>query len=363
MGLEPLTVGVIGCGNISSIYLQAPQTFPILNIVACADLDQSRAEAQAAKFGVARACAVADLLADPAIEIVINLTIPAAHGEVALAVLEAGKSVYNEKPLAISRADAQRMLTIAAERGLRVGCAPDTFLGGGLQTCRALIDSGAIGRPVAATAHYLARGMETWHPDPFFFFQPGAGPLFDMGPYYLTALASLLGPARTVSGNTRITHAERTITSQPRAGEKIPVNTPTHVTAIIEYASGAVATLITSFDLAESYTPQLLIYGTAGSLRLPDPNTFGGPVQLKPAGEKEWQEVPIQHGYVANSRGIGTADMALAIREGRPHRASGELAYHVLDTMHAIYDSAAAGRVVTVESSCARPEALPAVWP
>lgn len=363
MGLEPLTVGVIGCGNISSIYLQAPKTFPILNIVACADLDQSRAEAQAAKFGIARACSVADLLADPAIAIVINLTIPAAHGEVALAVLGAGKSVYNEKPLAISRADAQRMLAIAAERGLRVGCAPDTFLGGGLQTCRALIDAGAIGRPVAAMAHYLARGMETWHPDPTFFYQPGAGPLFDMGPYYLTALASLLGPARTVSGNTKITHAQRTITSQPRAGETITVNTPTHVTAIIEYASGAVATLITSFDLAEGYTPQLLIYGTAGSLRLPDPNTFGGPVQLKPAGEKEWQEVPILHGHTANSRGIGTADMAMAMREGRPHRASGELAYHVLDTMHAIYDSSAAGRVVTIESSCARPEALPAVWP
>jgi predicted dehydrogenase len=358
---QPLSVGIVGCGTISSIYAQAGQRFPILTIAACADLDPARAEALAAQHGIPRACSVADLLSDPTIALVINLTIPDAHAVVGLAALEAGKSLYNEKPLAISRADAQRMLDLAAEKGLRVGCAPDTFLGGGLQTCRALIDAGTIGQPVAAHAAILGSGPESWHHNPDFFFRTGAGPLFDMGPYYLTALSTLLGPARTVSGSTRITHAERTIGAGPRQGERIAVTTPTHVTALIEYDT-AVATLTASFDTAEGYTPQLVIYGSAGSLRLPDPNTFGGPVQVRRTGG-EWEDVPIDHGYIENSRGIGVADMAYAMYEGRPHRASGELAYHVLDIMHAVYESAETGRRIDVQSACERPAALPAVWP
>lgn len=359
--MEQVAVGVIGCGNISSIYLQAGARFPILRIAACADLEEERARAQAAKFGVPRVCTVAELLADPAIEIVVNLTVPLAHAEVAMAALEAGKSVYNEKPLAVRREDAQRMLDLAAARGLRVGCAPDTFLGGGLQTCRALIDQGAIGRPVSAMAAMLSSGPERWHPGPDFFYREGAGPLFDMGPYYLTALAALLGPAGAVSGSARITHAERVIGSGPRAGEPIPVTTPTHVTALLEYEE-AVATLLTTFDVAEGYGPRLELFGTEGSLRLPDPNTFGGPVQLKRRGS-EWEDVPIAHGHTENSRGIGVADMAYAMRAGRPHRASGALAFHVLDTMHAIYQSSAEGRRVALDHALDRPAALPVGWP
>lgn len=359
--MQPVKIGIVGCGNISSIYAQAGRAFPIITVVACADLDPERARAQAEKYAIPRACSVAELLHDPEIAIVVNLTVPDAHAEVGVAALEAGKSIYNEKPLAISRADARRMLDLAAAKGLRVGCAPDTFLGGGLQTCRALIDAGAIGRPVAATAAILGSGPERWHPSPDFFYREGAGPLFDMGPYYLTALATLLGPARGVSGSARITHAERTIGAGPREGERIPVTTPTHVTALIEYDQ-AVATLVASFDTAEGYTPRLEIFGTEGSLRLPDPNTFGGPVQLRQRGG-EWEEAPIAHGYTENSRGIGVADMAYAMAEGRPHRASGELAYHVLDTMHAIYESADEGRHVAITSGGERPAALPAGWP
>jgi predicted dehydrogenase len=359
--MEHVAVGIIGCGNISSIYMQAGRPFPILKIVACADLEPERARAQAEKYGIPRPCSVAELLADPAVAVVVNLTVPLAHAEVALAALEAGKHVYNEKPLAVSRDDARRMLERAAARGLRVGCAPDTFLGGGLQTCRALIDQGAIGRPVAAMAAMLSSGPERWHPNPDFFYREGAGPLFDMGPYYLTALAALLGPARTVSGSARVTHPQRVIGSGPRQGEPIPVATPSHVTALLEYDE-AVATLTTTFDVAEGYGPRLEIFGTEGSLRLPDPNTFGGPVQLK-RRDAEWEEVPIAHGYTENSRGIGVADMAYAIAEGRPHRASAELAFHVLDTMHSIYESAETGRRVALASSCERPAALPVGWP
>lgn len=363
MSITPVNVGVIGCGNISGIYLEAGQKFDILNIVACADIELARAEAQAAKYGIPRACSVAELLADPTIELVINLTIPAAHGDVALAALEAGKSVYNEKPLAIERADAQRMLALAAEKGLRVGCAPDTFLGGGLQTCRALIDAGVIGMPVAATAFMMSHGPEGWHPNPDFFYQRGAGPMFDMGPYYLTALVSLLGPVQRVTGSARVSFAERKITSQPLSGTMIKVNTPTYVAGLLEFASGPVATLITSFDVWHAELPRIEIYGSLGTLSVPDPNTFGGPVRVRLAGEQAWHEGEITHGYTANSRGLGVADMAYGLRTGRAHRASGALAYHVLDLMHAFHDASREGKHIDVRSGCPQPAPLPAVWP
>lgn len=361
--MNPINIGIVGCGNISGIYLEAGQKFAILNIVACADIDLARAQAQAAKYGVPRACSVEELLADPTIEIVVNLTVPAAHAEVALAALAAGKSVYNEKPLAIERADAQRMLELAAAQSLRVGCAPDTFLGGGLQTCRALIDAGVIGTPVAASAFMMSHGPEGWHPNPDFFYQRGAGPMFDMGPYYLTALVSLLGPVRRVTGSAQISFAQRTITSQPLHGASITVATPTHVAGVLDFAGGAVATLVTSFDVWAAELPRIEIYGSLGTLSLPDPNTFGGPVRVRLAGEQEWREIPIAHGYTANSRGLGVADMAHAMREGRPHRASGQLAYHVLDLMHAFHDASREGRHIELASGCERPAALPAAWP
>ncbi len=357
--IQPMKIGIIGCGTISSQYLETIKRLKILEARACADLYLERAQARAAEFGVPRACSVEALLADPEIELVINLTIPAAHAEVALAALEAGKHVYNEKPLAISRADARRMLDLAAERGLLVGSAPDTFLGGGLQTCRKLIDDGWIGEPVAAVAAMTSHGPEDWHPDPAFIYQRGAGPMLDMGPYYLTALVSLLGPIRRVTGSARITFPERTITSAPRYGQTITVQTPTHIAGVFDFASGVVGTIITSFDVWASTLPRIEIYGTRGSLSVPDPNTFGGPVRVRRAGAPEWSETPLTHGYSKNSRGIGAADMAYALRLGRPQRASGALAYHVLDLMLAFEESSEQGSHIEITSMCERPAPLP----
>jgi predicted dehydrogenase len=299
------------------------------------------------------------MLADPEIDIVLNLTIPNAHAEVALQALDAGKSVYNEKPLAIKREDGLKMLEIARAKKLLVGGAPDTFLGGGLQTCRKLIDDGWIGQPVAATAFMLCHGHEGWHPAPEFYYQVGGGPMFDMGPYYLTALVSLMGPVSRVTGSARVTFPERTITSQPLYGKKVTVEVPTHVAGILDFASGAIATIVTSFDVWSAEVPRIEIYGTAGSLSVPDPNSFGGPVRVRRAGANEWSEIPLTHGYAVNSRSLGVADMAYALRTHRPARASGELTYHVLDIMHAIHDASLAGKHINLASTCAQPAPFP----
>lgn len=355
----PVKVGVIGCGNISSVYLKNAETFAAIEVVACADLVPERAAARAAEFDIPRACSVDEILADPAIEIILNLTVPGAHADITLAALSAGKSVYNEKPLAITREDGQRILATAREKRLRVGCAPDTFLGGGIQTARQLIDDGAIGQPVAATAFMACHGHESWHPDPEFFYQIGGGPLFDMGPYYLAALINLLGPVRRVCGATRITFPERTITSTPKRGRKIKVETPTHITGVIEFAAGALATLIMSFDVWRHNLPLLEIYGSAGTLSLPDPNTFGGPLRLRRRDDDAWTDVPLTFAHTEDSRGIGLADMAHALCTGRPHRAAGDLAYHVLDIMHAFHDSSQQARHIDLTSTCERPTPLP----
>ena len=352
-------IGIIGCGAISGIYFEAGKNFDILEVAACADIDMERARAQAARYHVRKACTVEELLADPSIEIVVNLTIPKAHAEVSLAAVKAGKSVYSEKPLAISREEAQPLLELARERGVRVGCAPDTFLGGGLQTCRKLIDEGGIGEPVAATAAMVCHGHENWHPNPDFYYQPGGGPMFDMGPYYLTALISLIGPIRRVTGSARITFPERTITSKPQFGKKITVNTPTHIAGVMDFTNGAIGTIITSFDVWASKLPLIEIYGTEGTLSVPDPNGFGGPVRIRKARASEWNEVPLTHGYNKNSRGLGVADMAYALRSGRPHRASGELAYHVLDTMQSFHEASYENRHIELTSTCQRPAPLP----
>lgn len=359
MTARPAKIGVIGAGNISGIYLQAGQKFDILDIVAVADLDMERARTRAAEYNIPRACTVDELLDDTEIEIVLNLTVPKAHGEIGLAALEAGKHIYNEKPLALNRQEGRRMLDLARARGLRVGCAPDTFLGGGIQTCRKLIDDGWIGEPVAASAFFASHGGEAWHPDPEFFYQPGAGPMLDMGPYYVTALAVLIGPIRRVAGAARITFPERLITSQPKYGTTFTVNTPTHITGVMEFASGALGTIITSFDVWAAELPRIEIYGSEGSLSVPDPNTFGGPVRLRRAGASEWSDVPLTYGFVENSRGLGLADMAHAIRSGRPHRASGELAFHVLDAMQGFLDAAQERTTIELSTKCERPAPLP----
>lgn len=354
----PIAIGIIGCGNISSTYLKAPQLFSNLRVVACADLDLERARAQAAKFNIPKACTVDELLADPEIEIVVNLTVPAVHAEISLAVLAANKSLYSEKPLATNCADGQAILQAARAKNLHVGCAPDTFLGGGLQTCIKLINDGAIGTPVAASAFLLNHGMEHWHPDPVFFYQPGAGPMFDLGPYYLTALIAMLGPLRRVTGLSRITFPERVVTSAPNAGMKIPVNTPTHIAGLMEFASGVIGTIITSFDVWHHHLPFIEIYGTEGSLSVPDPNTFGGPVSLRRAGDGAWQEVPLTHDYTDQSRGIGLSDMVRAMHEGRAHRANGEMAYHVLEVIESFLQSSPGDQHITLSSSCSQPEPL-----
>ncbi len=373
MTLNPVKTAVIGCGNISSIYLENAAKWDILDVVACADLDMTRAQSQAEKFGVPRALSVDDVLADPDIELIINLTIPAAHAEVALAALQAGKSAYNEKPLAVSREDGQRLLQEAQVRGLRVGNAPDTFLGAGLQTCRQLLDAGEIGTPVAASALMLIRGPEAWHPDPGFLYAVGAGPLFDIGPYYLTALISMLGPIRRVTGSGRVTYPERTIGSGPKQGQKIPVETPTHIASVLDFASGPVATLVTSFDVSVSAGAALDLYGvggalleiqgTEGTLSMPDPNIFDGPVRVRRVGETDWREIPLTHAHTENSRCLGVAEMAYAMRTDRPHRANGELGYHVLDAMHAVLDSSSTGQHIELTSTCERPDSLPTGLP
>jgi predicted dehydrogenase len=357
--MTTIRVGIIGTGNISGIYFKNLSAFEGVEVVACADLDVERAKAKAAEHGVAKGCSVDELLADPNVDLVVNLTIPAAHGEVCIRALEAGKHVYVEKPLAVSREDGRRIVELAAAKGLRAGAAPDTFLGAGIQTCKRLIDEGAIGEPLSAVAFMMSRGHEHWHPAPEFYYKAGGGPMFDMGPYYLTALVALMGPIAEIAGMTRITHKERTITSQPLNGQVIQVDVPTHVTGTLRFATGAIATMITSFDIpAGSNLRNIEIYGTKGTLAVPDPNTFGGPVKLRRFGESEWEDIPVTLPYDGNSRGVGVLDMANAIREGRAHRANDALAFHVLEAMHGFHDSNDSGSVYRMSSTCESPAPL-----
>ncbi|NDJ61064.1 MAG: Gfo/Idh/MocA family oxidoreductase [Chloroflexi bacterium] len=358
----PVKIGIIGCGNISSTYLRICKSFKILEVYACADLDMERAKAKAAEFEVPHVHTVDQLLADPEIQIVVNLTIPAAHVEVSLAALAAGKHIYTEKPLAITRAAGKQIIELAEANGLLVGGAPDTFLGGGLQTCRKLIDEGLIGTPVAAVAFLASHGPENWHPNPDFFYQVGGGPLFDMGPYYLTTLVHLLGAVRRVTGSAQISFPERVATSQALNGHRIPVEIPTHIAGVLDFAAGAVATLITSFDVWAHTLPRVEIYGSEGSLSVPDPNTFGGPVLLRRADDAEWREMPLEFNADIN-RGIGVADLAYAITTGRPARASGALTYHVLDVMEALGEASEQGQHIHIESTVERPAPLPVGLP
>lgn len=350
-------VGLIGCGNIAPAYVKGCRQFGILDVTACADLNPAAAESLAGEYGL-RAYSVDDLLADPRIQIVINLTVPRVHATVSQAIIAAGKHVHSEKPLAVTREDGRAVLDAAQAAGVRVGCAPDTFLGGGLQTCRKLIDDGWIGEPVAATAFMASRGPESWHPNPVFFYQAGAGPLFDMGPYYLTALVTLLGPVRRVTAINRASFAERIATSESRYGERIPVEVPTHINAAIDFAAGPTGTLLISFDVWRHSLPRIEIYGSEGTLSVPDPNTFGGPVRAWLARDGDWREIPLTHSAEVR-RGVGVADMAYGLRSGRPHRASGALAYHVLDIMHALEDASQGGQHVTLGSTVDRPAPLP----
>ena len=353
-----MNIGLVGCGNISDIYFQNSKRFSELKMVACADLDSGRARAQAERYGVPRWCSTPELISATDVDVVLNLTRPATHFEIALKALEAGKHIYTEKPLAITRAEGEKLLAVARRKQLRIGCAPDTFLGAGLQTARKLIDAGGIGEPVGAVGVMMYSGHESWHPDPEFFYQAGGGPLFDMGPYYLTALVSLLGPVRRVTSSTKTTKKERVVGSGPKQGQRFPVNVPTHVMGVLDFECGAIATLMMSFDVLYHGLPTLEIYGTTGSMSLPDPNQYGGLVRLRKAGTETWEPVQSVQGYEENSRGLGLADLTLAVASGRPHRASGELAFHVLEMMQALHEASREGCHIDIVSRCERPEPM-----
>jgi predicted dehydrogenase len=356
---DALRVGLVGAGQISGAYLRTLPRLRGLTLTRVADLDADRARAAAAEVPGVVPTTPDELYAADDVDLVLNLTIPQAHAQVALDAIAAGKHVYGEKPLAVGTGQARAVLAAAAAAGVRVGCAPDTVLGTGVQTARASLDAGGVGRPVAATAFMTTPGHEHWHPAPEFYYRPGGGPLLDMGPYYLSALVTLLGPIRRVIGMAAAPQDTRVIGSGPRAGTRFAVEVDTHVTGVLEHTGGALSTLMMSFDVWQARLPRIEVYGTEGSLSVPDPNGFDGTVRIARAGEEEWSDLPEGGGYRDAARGYGVADMARAIADGIAHRAGGDLAYHVLDVMESLLASARAGLAVEVGSTCARPASVP----
>ncbi|MFJ4028064.1 Gfo/Idh/MocA family protein [Paenarthrobacter sp. NPDC089989] len=355
---KDLNVGIIGCGKIVEQYLTNFRRLESINLVAVADLDSSRAQAVADSYDGVRAMSVEELLAANNIDLVLNLTVPAAHAEIALKAIAAGKSVYGEKPLAATTSEARQVLEAARAAGVVVGCAPDTVLGTGIQTARKAIDDGLIGAPVSATATMATPGHERWHPNPDFYYQPGGGPLLDMGPYYVSALVTLLGPVVSVLGAASHTRTERTIGSGPREGQQVPVNIDSHVTGVLVHASGALSTLFMSFDAVKTKSPNIEIHGEKGSLVVPDPNHFDGEVQLFALGAEDWETLPVSAGYVDSGRGFGIADLA-ATPAGQEPRAGGELAFHALEVMESVLESAKSGQAVSIGSTAHRPAVVP----
>lgn len=365
---KKLGVGIVGCGNISAAYFRLAPLFRGIEMRACADLNQDAAKARAKEFGV-RAETVDGLLAADDIDIVVNLTVPAAHYGVSKAALDAGKHVYSEKPFVLSLKDGLDLKKRAAKKGLRIGSAPDTFLGGAHQLARSLVDSGKLGRITSGTCHVMSHGMEHWHPNPDFFFQPGGGPILDLGPYYVSNLIQLIGPVSRVAALASIPARERTISSKPRAGQKIKVETPTTLHALLEFENGAVITFSASWDVWQHGHQPIELYGEQGTLHVPDPNFFGGTVRYT-SGESEVKKQPKwdhpfarpneMHGKDAraNYRTAGLADMAIAIQEGRPHRCSLEASLHAIDVMTGILKSGETGKFVAMQTTCERPAAL-----
>jgi predicted dehydrogenase len=365
---KPMNVGIIGCGNISAVYMELSSLFRSIDVVACADVDKNAAQSRAAQYGL-RACSVKELLAAEDIDIVVNLTIPAAHYDVSRAIVDAGKHVYSEKPFVLSIPEGRDLLRRAVRTGVRVGSAPDTFLGGAHQHARHLIDSGAIGKITGGTAHVMGHGMEDWHPNPDFFFQTGGGPVLDIGPYYITNLIQLIGPVKKVMAMSSTPSPYRTISSKPRAGQKIKVETPTSIHSLLEFESGAIVTLGTSWDVWHHGHGNMELYGEDGTLYVPDPNFFGGELVMS-KGKKLRKKVPAyahalgvpnqkhNQGLMANYRTVGLADMATAIQQGKPHRCSQEMALHAVDVMVSILKAGESGRAVKLSTTCERPAAL-----
>ncbi|MFJ6651186.1 Gfo/Idh/MocA family protein [Microbacterium sp. NPDC091313] len=350
---EPHGIGIVGLGVISAQYLATLAEHPAVRIVATADLDGARAEEVASRFDGCRALGVDELVADPAVQTVLNLTVPAAHADVALAALAAGTGVFGEKPLAATFADARRVMD--ARGSAWVGCAPDTVLGTGVQTARAAVDAGAIGRPVAATATWVSAGHEAWHPNPDFYYREGGGPLLDMGPYYLTTLFHLLGPVARVSGASSRPRDTRMIATGPRAGEVIPVEVDTHVTGVLEHVGGAVSTVTFSFDAPVSDAAPIEVYGDGGTLSVPDPNLFDGEVRVRAGRDDPWRPVTERAGYAGAGRGIGILDR---IATGSD-RTDGAIALHVLEVMTALQESARSGARIDLLTRPERPALVP----
>lgn len=369
MASKPVAVGIVGCGHVSDQYLRGMALFDVLRLHACADLDEGRASRTAAEHGIPKACSPAELLHDPEIELVVNLTPPLEHAKTSLEAIRLAKHVWSEKPLAASLYDARQVIAAARERDLRLGCAPDTFLGGGLQTAAKLVQEGWIGEPLAAVAFVSEHGYEHFHPNVDFFYGTGGGPALDLGPYYVTALVTMLGPVARVGGFARATFPERTIPSGPRRGERIRVQVPTHAVGVLEFESGLLANVLMSWDIWSTHLPYLEVYGSAGSVSLPNPDEYDGRPQLRPAGPEELHQPPPRPGELPWTsipppltchveRGVGVADMADAIRTGRRHRADAELAYHVLEVLSALLRSAHEGCHIEIESRCDRPPRL-----
>ncbi|WP_417684102.1 Gfo/Idh/MocA family protein [Roseibium sp.] len=365
---DTLGVGIIGCGNISTTYFKFIPLFKGMEIRGCADLNRGAAEARGQEFGV-RAMTVHDLLKADDIDIIVNLTIPDAHWPVSKEILSAGKHVYSEKPLVLTLEDGRAMQKLAAEKGLKAGSAPDTFLGGAHQRARKAIDDGRVGKITAGTCHVMSHGMEHWHPNPDFFFLPGGGPILDLGPYYIANLVNLVGPVKRVAALTSMATPTRKISSQPRAGEEVPVKTPTNIHALLEFENGATITLSASWDVWAHRHKNMELYGTEGSLYVPDPNFFGGDVILTDrtgtaetlADDGHPFGIPNQdhaQGKMANYRAAGLADMAQAITEGRDYRCSLDRALHAVDVMTSILKSGETGNFIDISTPCERPAAL-----
>ena len=352
--MKKMKVGVIGCGNISDSYFNRKKIFESMEIVACSDMNMEAAKEKAENHEI-EFITVDDLLSHSSIEIILNLTIPQAHAEINLKALKSGKHVYCEKPFALSRDEAKAVLDFADENDLRVGCAPDTFLGGCIQTARKLIDDKWIGTPISATVFMMGDGPESWHPNPSFYYQAGGGPVLDMGPYYLTTLVNLLGPVQRVVSMARKSD-KRIATSEARFGEIIPVEVNTHVAGTLEFFNGVIVTLVMSFDTKTHYR-SIEIHGTKASLQISDPNMFGGEVKI--SQQEKFESIPLSHAYTEDFRGIGLADMASAIQNRRDHRANAKLAYHVLDVMLALDESAKNRKFIEISSKADKPEAMP----
>jgi predicted dehydrogenase len=356
--MKPVGVGLVGCGAISGEYLTRMKRFPILRVVACADVDPAAAKTKAKEFGIPRVLTPQQLLADGDVELILNLAIPKAHAPLALSALDAGKHTYLEKPLGVSRQEGMDVIAKAKAKKLLVGCAPDTFMGSGIQTARRAIDAGRIGRPVAVTAFMMCAGHETWHPSPEFYYEIGGGPMFDMGPYYVTAMLELLGPVKRLVGLASFARPERTITSKPKFGKVIHAETPDHVTGSVEFENGAVGTIVQSFAAHYGLNGLLTVHGTEGTIQVPNPNHFSGDVRIRLAEEEDWKTIPpvFEHDY---GRAVGLADMAEAIRDKRPFRATGEQGLAVLDLMQGFLDSSNQGKHFIPTAPYHRPAPMP----